>query len=174
MPIQDQMPRQEDDLLTRVAFLEKQLATVTGVAATAASIKQTIVTPLSAHNESNGFSLSTTPAELVRVTFTVPTGFTRALVFAAGGCSARNSNTGIDVRLEGYSDVNGGSATTPLQQSVIAQDWGAIFPATTTVISGLTAGSTFFCRIVGYVSVTSFAADATNRSTIDAYALFLS
>jgi len=96
MPIQDQMPRQEDDILTRVASLEKQLATVTGIAATAASIKQTLVSADVGSASTSGFTVLTGYNVVTSFNFTVPSGFSRAVINASGYVSSTSGSTGGD------------------------------------------------------------------------------
>ncbi len=130
------------------------------------------VTATTAHNQTSGFTLSTTASELTRATISVPAGFSRALVVAVASITAINSNS-TDDSLGGYADINGSSSTLAVAQNVSAFGQGAVTGATSTVLSGLTAGSTFYVRAVAYLAAGTFASSGGNRATVDAAVTFL-
>lgn len=175
-----QMPRQEDDLLRRVKDLERLVQQTQSAAAGAQNVANSLtallanqVTGATAHAETSGFGLNTTQTELLRATVTVPTGYTRALVIATSAVTARNNQSGIDISMGAYADINGVSSTQIMVQTVFQQAQGSVSPSTSTLLTGLTAGSTFYARVVASIASLTFAGDSRNRATVDTSVIFL-
>lgn len=132
-----------------------------------------LVVPQVGHNSVSGFSVATGATELVRYTFTVPTGCTRAQVMVVGAITAKNTSSSSGVQVHIYADVNGGSSTLNTAQLLQPLAQGGCTAAASAVLTGLTAGSTFFVRSVAFSDVIAFSSTASNYASIDATALFL-
>src|SRR5688572_3357979 len=90
LPIIADLQAQQDELAAQNAVLTAAVAEI-------ATLVNTQLSPDVGHGDVAAFSLATGPnVEKVRVTFTVPSGYTRALVYATGTLVARNSTASND------------------------------------------------------------------------------
>lgn len=175
MPIGDQMPRQDDDLLTRVAALEKQLSTVTGIAATAASVKQNLVSPAVNSASSSNFTVSTSYTTYASFNFTVPTGFTRVLI-VANGFVHQATASGSGEKFWGQIVINGTGGPESTAIATTSMVSGAVAVGSAASLSGLTAGATLAVSIQGHFQIGGNSAlwQPYNSAEVTAAAVFLS
>ena len=155
-------------------------AAITGTLSLPAGIidNAALASPVSAkvgHNDngSTAFAVTTTRTAQATYTFTVPTGFTQALIFAEGQASAVNS-TGAVATLYVGAAVNGveppGWAAA---QDVAPAGYGGATRAVVQLLTGLTGGGTFTVSTRLYCSGTGWAGNAANSCNIDATVVFL-
>lgn len=161
-------------LTAQQATLADQQAQLTAQVATLAAQVALQISPASSHNGSSSYSLNTSAQELTRVTFTVPSGYTRALVFATTNLSVANQhNTLLDL-LRGYVDIAGSFTSAPAPVMVDPLHTANVNSSGTSLLSGLAGGGTFYVRTVAYNQYGyTGAASALNVCNLDAHVIFL-
>lgn len=170
----DQVPAGDDYVVRRLDDLQRQINELgPSVAKSFDSTVASLLTATTAHSEIDGFSLSTTPVELARVTISVPAGYTRALVMGAAGVSGANPSSSLAFPLKAYCDINGATSTTPLSATLGFISQAAVFPSASAILIGLSGGSTFYVRVMAYTGASSIPANSVNRATVDAAVTFL-
>jgi hypothetical protein len=128
------------------------------------------VRPATAHNDAAGYSLTTTATEKARVTISVPSGFSQALVMGSINATAKNTSAAQDF-LDGYVDIIG---LNPGYDSLSDGPTNAsigIANVSTALLTGL--GSTFYVRAMLRSGSASWTADSINSVNVDALVLFL-
>ena len=144
-------------------------ATAAATAATNASVTAAV-----GHASVSGYALSTTPLELTRATITVPTGYTKALVFGTASATVVNQHNTLLDFVKGYIDIAG--ATAPVSGGQVVQP---IVDVTVVVsysylLTALTGGSTFYVRCVYYNEAGNTGIASTrNICNLDATITFL-
>lgn len=138
------------------------------------SLINTQVAPASLAASNAGYALTTTAQELCRVTFTVPDGYTQAQVLAVGTLSCFNQSGTTADQIWGYVDI-AGSAPAAQPGWTPPASGGNTVSMHARLITGLSAGATFYTRIVGYnrFGNTGVSAGNLNTCTIAAQVLFL-
>ena len=164
---------QQAALATQQAALTAQNATLTAQVATIASVVSKQVIPDVGHNAASNYSLNTGQQELCRITFTVPSGYTRALVLGTTTFSIFNqSSTQSDV-VRGFVDINGVSST-PSPALVNPINYQQVTNSRTALLSGLTPGGTYYVRTIGYNQFgNTGASTGLNIANIDAQVIYL-
>jgi hypothetical protein len=168
------VPQAFAQIQAQQATLNAQQATLTAQVAAIAAVVNAQVTADTGHTGASGYALGTSGQELCRITFTVPSGYTQALVLGSTTISIANqSSTSADF-LRGYVDVNGTSST-PSPVFVPPLQTGQASNARSVVMTGLTAGSTYFVRAVAYtqMGVTGAASGTYNICNLDAQVIYL-
>ena len=127
-------------LSQQVATLTEQNALLAEQVATIASVVSKQVIPGSGSNAVSGFSLSTSRAAFTSVTIGIPSGYSRALVFASGSLSGTSgANTGSDVL---FASVTIAGELGPETPNIFATSSGANAAASSTrSLTGLSGGS---------------------------------
>ena len=188
-PVIARLDATDADLIAKQAALDAQQATLTttvanlttaqaDIAANVASIN-TLITqvakPVWSHADSgaSSFAVTTTMTNRATATVTVPTGYTQALIFAAGQASAVNTTGSLDTVYVGVS-ING---TDPpgwaSGQDVGPSGFGGATSSVSGVITGLTGGGTFTIAARIRSAFAGWPANASNEANIDATVLFL-
>jgi hypothetical protein len=130
--------------------------------------------PTAAHSVISGFDLTSTPEELIRLTFTMPDGFTRAMVYGSTTISVFNQNGGLADVLRCYLQINGAGATSTPTPVFVPPLSGQSMSANYGELLTLPAGSEFWVRAVAYNQLNNTgAATNLNVCNIDATVLFL-
>lgn len=127
----------------RLDELERPTGTqVAETVATVADLEALQIQPAADKNQGTGFTMSTTMTTRATVTFTVPVGFTRALVFGAGFVYSGTAAGGGD-RIYGAVEINGSSGpeSIALMTTTFLIAGCAAFSAAT--LTGLTPGGNF-------------------------------
>lgn len=181
-PQQDDESRQAKDLARQqkeaeakaFAAINAQLEQIQTVVDQMQSVINTQVLPTQGSASAQNYALTTSGQELMRVTFTVPSGYTQAQVLGVGCMSCFNNSGTTADQIWGYVDING---STPSAQPgwVPPASGGNTTSAFARLMTGLAAGSTFYVRFVGYnrFGNTGAAAGNLNTATLDAQVLFL-
>ena len=133
------------------------------------------VKPVWSHADSgaSSFAVTTTMTNRATATVTVPTGYTQALIMAAGQASAVNTTASLDTVYVGVS-ING---TDPpgwaSGQDVGPSGFGGATSAVSQLLTGLTGGGTFTIAARIRSAFAGWPANASNEANIDATVLFL-
>lgn len=124
-----------------------------------------------AEGDNDGFGIPTDSTVMASCQLTVPPGFSRALVVAAGTCTAYNAHETL-VRVV-YSRVWVGDAVGRLLSESAAPEARRVSmsPMKQDVLTGLTGGSKITCSIRMYASDPVDSSTA-NGASINAYAIF--
>jgi len=172
---------QQATLTTTVADLTTAQATlataVANIATNLASLNAVIgqqVTAAVGHNDSGtaAFAISTAWTTRASYTFTVPAGYTRALIFAAGQASAINTTGAVDT-LYVIVNISGISPGYAAAQDVAPAGYGGATSASVKLITGLTGGGTFTITTRICSANAGWASNASNECNIDATVVFL-
>lgn len=136
-------------------------------------VKLSGVTAASASTSTDSYALSTTPTELVRMTFTVPAGYTQASILATASITCFNQSTTAD-QIWGYADINGGPATEQPGWTPPVSG-GLVVSENARLMTGLAGGNTFYVRAVGWNRFGNTGVEAGNLNTcvVSAQVLFL-
>jgi len=169
-------------LATTVSGLSTAQATlataVADIAANLASINAVIGQQVAAtvwHNDSGAtvFAVTTAWATRASVTFTVPAGYTRALIFGVGQASAVNTTGAVDT-LYVCVNVNGvGPGFAASQDVAPGGGLGGAASAGAKLLTGLTGGGTFTITTRICSNLAGWAATVSNECNIDATVVFL-
>ena len=124
-------------------------ASSANTAATAAYNAQ--VSPAVGANSTSGFSLGTAFGDVVSFSFTVPTGYTRALISAAGSVSAPASTGGSGI-LESRIVIAGTAGAFGASQTSAASQVSPVPSFSAASLTGLTAGGAIAVTIQAYAS----------------------
>jgi len=128
------------------------------------------VQPASGHSGVASGTLTSTPSEITRCTFTVPAGYTRAQVFGTVFVSVYNTGANAD-NIRAYLDINGAYSSTPTINSLVSFSGAGLGSSYAATLTGLTSGSTFYVRGIVYNQTGN--ANQYNGANVDATVLFL-
>ena len=145
------------------------LALAAASAASAAAFNAQVVPAVGA-NSTQGFLLTATFSDVVSFTFTVPTGYTRALISASGAVSAVANGAGSGV-LQSRIVIAGTAGAFGASQTVSAPQVSPVPAFSTASLTGLTGGSTLTVTIQAGVSGTT--TTGLTNATVAGSALFL-
>lgn len=128
----------------------------------------------SIHVDAENFALSTgASVEKVRATFTVPEGFTRALVFATATMGANNTSASTD-NMYLACVVNGSSPGWQSKTAVVNGVSGNVANSATKLLTGL--GPTFYVSAVASSGINEWPAPGPGNGThinLDVFAIYL-
>ena len=150
------MGRQLKDLSTNnTQALSLALAAATASAASASAAATAAynaqVSPAVGGNSTSGFSLGTSFGDVTSFSFTVPSGYTRALISASGSVSAA-ANTGGPGILESRIVIAGTPGAFGATQTSAASQVPPVPSFGAASLTGLTAGGTITVTIQAYAS----------------------
>jgi len=165
-------PSIAESLRPIIQDLQDQQAALTAQVASIAALVNTQVSPTVAHGDVNAFSLATGPnVEKVRVTISVPTGYTRALVYATATMVAANPTaTSDDMYLQ--ITVNGGALGYSAQTSVPPTRIGTATKAIAGLLTGA-SGSFYVNALASSWAAAWTTGTADNYINLDVMVLFL-
>ena len=139
----------------------------------------TYIQPAFGFNSASNYAIPAGQASRVTrtsFTFTVPTGFTQALITATTADSATNSTAGFDF-LNSYVQISAPGQTTHFSFSSSATVPAGYYADTgthmTTLYTGLTAGTVITVASQPYTTTTSWASSTANATAADGTSLFL-
>ena len=135
--------------LTQALAAATTASNAANAAATAAYNAQ--VSPAVGANSTSGFSLGTTFGDVVSFSFTVPSGYTRALISAAGSVSAVAYTGGSGI-LESRIVIAGAAGAFGASQTSAASQVSPVPSFSTASLTGLTAGGTVTVTIQAFAS----------------------
>jgi len=175
MGAQDAMPRGADDVLKRIAELEANMKQVTALAASAAAVKQTLVSPDIGSASASNFVVSTSYTTYASFNFTVPAGFTRALVVANGFVHQSTASTGGD-RFWGQVLINGSGGPESTAVATTSMVSGAVAAGYSASLSGLSGGTSISVAIRGHFQTGGNSAlfQSFNCAVVTAAVIYLS
>lgn len=169
-PVIATLTTQQATLATQQATLADQQAQLTAQVATLAAQVALQVQPASGHSGVASGALTSTPSEITRCTFTVPSGYTRAQVFGTVFVSVYNTGNAAD-NIRAYLDINGAYSSTPTINSLVSFSGAGLGSSYAATLTGLTSGSTFYVRGIVYNQTGN--ANQYNGANVDATVLFL-
>jgi hypothetical protein len=132
---------------------------------------QAPVSPLATHAGTNNFGLATgANVELLRATISVPSGYTRALVYETATMHAWNNNTSPD---DGYltTSINGAGFGASSQTTAAAG--GSICIPSTGSILLTSLGATFYVSALASSGSLAWAVNSNNFVNLDVMTIFL-
>jgi hypothetical protein len=127
--------------------------------------------PAAQHADATNFALPLVLAEKVRTTFTVPSGFTKALVFAATQMNAVNTTANPDYCFLSTS-INGSSPAWSAGTLTAAGAFVGISSPAAALLTSLTGGSTFYVAALASSQTAIWPANANNTVNVDATVTF--
>lgn len=151
----------------------KALATLQAQVATLTALLAARLSPDERHIITSGFAVATADTEYARVTFTVPPGYTRAVVIATSSVSAFNNLSGVNITMRGYCDIAGLYSAPTVATTIVMITQGSVSPGASANLSGLVGGSTFYVRVMASLAISSFGADSRNIAAVNATVIFL-
>ena len=158
--------------LTQALAAATAASNAANAAATAAY--NAAVTAAVGHSSASGYALTNSAQELTRTTITVPAGFTRALVFATSSMTIGNNSSSSGDVIRGYIDINGNAAPVSGGQFASPSIPISMSVSFSSLITGLTGGSTFYARAVFYNEINATGvASVRNICNLDAAVTFL-
>lgn len=153
-------------------------AAITGTLSLPAGIidNAALASPITAavgHNDNGAtnFAVTTTRTTVASYTFTVPAGFTRALILAVAQADAVNTTAAVDTLVVG-AYLNGTFTGIAAAQDVAPGGFGGATKATARLLTGLTGGGTFTVS-TGIYCYLGWASHAANSCNIDATVVYL-
>ncbi|MBC7594537.1 MAG: hypothetical protein H7288_11465 [Kineosporiaceae bacterium] len=168
---------QQVTLAAQQAALTDQQTQLTAQVATLAAQVALQVSPSGASTSASGFNISSGSGAVAGVTFTVPSGYTRALILGSGTVTAANTS-GTSGYLYVKVVINGGSGP---EAATIVGDFNTA-PYTNTVmnisashsatLTGL-SGGTFTVQIAARTGGNNFGSSGTNSAMVAAQVIFL-
>lgn len=132
---------------------------------------QAPVSPLATHAGTNNFGLATgANVEILRATISVPSGYTRALVYETATMHAWNNNTSPD---DGYltTSINGAGFGASSQTTAAAG--GSICIPSTGSILLTSLGATFYVSALASSGSLAWAVNSNNFVNLDVMTIFL-
>jgi len=132
---------------------------------------QAPVSPLATHAGTNNFGLATgANVEILRATISVPSGYTRALVYETATMHAWNNNTSAD---DGYltTSINGAGFGASSQTTAAAG--GSICIPSTGSILLTSLGATFYVSALASSGSLAWAVNSNNFVNLDVMTIFL-
>lgn len=135
---------------------------------------ETLTNPVFGDVDSGGsgvnFSVSTTSSAKYSGTIGVPTGFTRAVVLCSASVTAYNGTASFDYLTvqAAVNGVSGGSISVPVNSG----EANGVTANRTSVLNGLTGGSTISVQAFAGTTVGTWPVDVTNIATVNALAIF--
>ncbi|TFB96517.1 MULTISPECIES: hypothetical protein [unclassified Cryobacterium] len=157
--------------------LADQQTQLTAQVATLAAQVALQVSPSGASTSASGFGISSGTGAVAGVTFTVPSGYTRALILGSGTVTAANTS-GTSGYLYVKVVINGGSGP---EAATIVGDFNTAPYANTVMnisashsatLTGL-SGGTFTVQIAARTGGNNFGSSGTNSAMIAAQVIFL-
>lgn len=146
--------------------LSAQQAELANVVAAQTEALKSVVTPSWFYLSASNFG--TPAASMVAratTTLTTPAGFTKAIVTANSFVVMTNTTGGVAI-MQGQASINGVGGPSPIDQDIVPSGQGVVAAAYSSLVSGLTGGSTFDVSSRVYTP-SAWGADATNRAVIN-------